>query len=374
MFWPLLFAAGLVQGAFLIFVFASRESENPVATRMLQALLALFVLSNFDDLLLATGWYRAAPRLFGYSMSAMFAYGPLFYLYIAATTRASLSWKRVHWLHFLPALLSLLLNLSWLRLPAAIKAEILSDFINGQLPVRPFDAALSLLQILHFALYIYLAYRMARKAGAIPEASSLQVPMQGRLRWLNALVVLFSLILLASAMLFSWNLSQGHYAAKANFVFTIITSAILYFIAYKLMLRPELVTPGFSRKYQSVRFEDGEEQALLSQLQRQMDEKKPFTDPGLKLDVLAKQLDISPHQLSRLINGHYGKSFSDFVNQYRVEEFIRRLNDPSYANYSLYGLALEVGFNSKSAFNAAFKKIKGRPPSEFKGRNEGMRE
>lgn len=366
--WPLLFAVGIVQGIFLAIVFAVRKSDNLPATRLLQALLALFVLSNFDDLWLAAGWYQAAPRLFGFSMGAMFAYGPLFFLYIAAVTKASFSWKRTYWRHFLPAALGFLMNFSWLRLPAAAKAGVLRDFLDGRLPVRPFDAILSTLQALHFAIYIYLAYRLVRRSKASPEASSLQVPIQSRAGWLNTLVVLFSLILLAMAVLLAWNLSRAYYAAGANFVFTLITSSILYFIAYKLMLRPELVTPGFSRKYESVRFEDGEEQDLLLQLQRCMAEEKAFSDPSLKLDALAQKLNTSPHRLSKLINDHYGRSFSDFVNQHRADAFIRLLNDPSYANYTLYGLALEVGFNSKSAFNAAFKKIKGMPPSAFKKR------
>ncbi len=364
--WSLLFAVGLVQGIFLIVVFASRKSDNLPATRLLQVLLALFALSNFDDLLLSTGWYRAAPALFGYSMGALFAYGPLFYLYILATTGPAFSWKRASWLHFLPALLSFLLNLSWLAMPSAARAGIIDDFLAGKLPLRPFDAVFSVLQILHFSISTLLACRAVRKMNTLPDASSLQLPTQSRLGWLNTLMVLFSLILLAVTALFAWNFSIGYYAARANFAFTLITSTIIYFIAYKLMLRPELVTPGFSKKYRSVRFEEGEERRLLLQLQRCMAEEKAFSDPGLKLDGLAQKLGTSPHRLSMLINDNYGKSFSDFVNQHRVEEFIARLNDPCHAHFTLYGLALEVGFNSKSAFNAAFKKAKGKPPSAFK--------
>ncbi len=69
-----------------------------------------------------------------------------------------------------------------------------------------------------------------------------------------------------------------------------------------------------------------------------------------------------------LINDKYGVSFSDFINKCRVEAFIACLNDPRFAHYTLHGLALEVGFNSKSAFNAAFKKITGKTPSAFKKR------
>ncbi len=42
-----------------------------------------------------------------------------------------------------------------------------------------------------------------------------------------------------------------------------------------------------------------------------------------------------------------GQNFNDFVNTYRVEEARRKLADPRFGHYSLVGVALESGFNSK---------------------------
>lgn len=365
--WSLLFVIGLAQGIFLIVVFATRNNGNRRATRLLQVLLALFTLSNFDDLLLSTGWYRITPWLFGYSMLSVFAYGPLFYLYVEATTDAGFAWKPFRWLHFLPAFLNFLLYFPWLvTLPPAVKIRFLDKFVAGELPVRPFDAVLNTVQVLHFAIYMFLTFRLVRTVRSLPPAISFQVPLPQRAGWLNTLLVLFSMMLPALTVLFVWNIASGQYVAGANFVFTLITSSILYFIAYKLMLQPELVTPGFSKKYHAIRFGGKEEQELLLQLKRVVEEGKRFTDPDLTLVTLAAQLKISPHRLSMFVNEKFDKSFSDFINQYRVQEFIARLNDPRYAHLTVYGLALEVGFNSKSAFNAAFKKTTGKTPSAFK--------
>lgn len=369
MIWSLLFAIGAVQGLFLIFVLNQRYSDNRLATRLLQAMLALFVLSNFDDLLLSANWYRQAPWLFGYSLSAMFAYGPLFYCYIAAITDPKFQWRRTIWLHFLPALLYLLLNLPWLTLHPVIKTRILDDFLAGRLSTGVFQIVVSILQVAHFSGYLVLAYRAVRRAQDTTEANGFQVPLHRRADWLKLLLVMFCLILLTLTGLFAWNLAAGYFVAGANYVFTLITSAILYFIAWKLILRPELVTPGFSKKYGAIRFGAGEENSLLLRLEQLMAIEKTFADPELKLNSLATQMNIPAHRLSTLINDKYGMSFSDFVNQFRVREFIDRLQDPRYAHLTLHGLALEVGFNSKSAFNAAFKKITGKSPSDFKRNN-----
>lgn len=366
MIWSLLFAAAIIQGCFLILVFAKQSNGNRLASRLLRVMLILFVLSNADDLLLSSGWYKSAPRLFGYSLGAMFAYGPLCYLYILAIADPGFRWRRTASLHFLPALLYLLLNLPWLLLQPAIKVRILDDFLAGKLSMGVYQVSVSALQIVHFSLYLALAYHAVRRVQRAAAGANFQVPLHSRVQWLNLLLAMFGLFLLTLAGLFAWNLAAGHFVAGANYVFTLITSAILYFIAWKLIFSPEMVTPGFSKKYEAVRFNAGEETTLSSELERLMTEEKIFADPELKLSAVASRMNIPAYRLSTLINDRYGVSFSDFVNQFRVREFIARLNDPRFVHLTLYGLALEVGFNSKSAFNTAFKKVTDKSPSEFK--------
>jgi AraC-like DNA-binding protein len=77
-------------------------------------------------------------------------------------------------------------------------------------------------------------------------------------------------------------------------------------------------------------------------------------------------MGLPSYQLSRLINETFGRSFTDFVNEHRVREFVRRANAPEFASHSIYGIALDVGFNSKSSFNTAFKKFTGKTPSEVR--------
>ena len=61
-----------------------------------------------------------------------------------------------------------------------------------------------------------------------------------------------------------------------------------------------------------------------------------------------------------------GKSFPDFINQYRIEEAKKRLLDPAKKHYTVLAIAEEVGFNSKSSFNNVFKKHVKMTPSEFR--------
>ena len=66
-----------------------------------------------------------------------------------------------------------------------------------------------------------------------------------------------------------------------------------------------------------------------------------------------------------MINEHMGKNFYTLVNDYRIEEVKRRLQDPEYSNLTILAIAYDSGFNSKSSFNTIFKEKTGMPPSEY---------
>ena len=76
---------------------------------------------------------------------------------------------------------------------------------------------------------------------------------------------------------------------------------------------------------------------------------------------------IMGQMLSLLINERTGMHFYDFVNRYRVEEAKRLLRESILRDeLSILGIAYEVGFNSKSSFNTAFKKAAGITPSQYR--------
>jgi len=97
-----------------------------------------------------------------------------------------------------------------------------------------------------------------------------------------------------------------------------------------------------------------------------MEDKSVYVDTELTLSTLAEKLAISPGYLSQIINEKEDKNFFEFVNRYRIDAAKMKLVNPDYNQYSIMGIALESGFNSKSTFNALFKKYTGQTPSSFK--------
>lgn len=103
----------------------------------------------------------------------------------------------------------------------------------------------------------------------------------------------------------------------------------------------------------------------IPKLNQFMLEIKPYKKADLTISDLAEMLETKSHILSRIINDHYKKNFRDFVNTYRVEEFIALANTKEYKHFTFLALAQEVGFNSKSTFNLAFKKVTDQNPRDF---------
>jgi AraC-like DNA-binding protein len=106
-------------------------------------------------------------------------------------------------------------------------------------------------------------------------------------------------------------------------------------------------------------------ESLKNLLDQAMKEKKMFTNPHLTLNDLSECVKIKPHVLSKVINDYYHQNFRDFVNGYRIEEFIHLANKEESKRFTFLALAFEVGFNSKSTFNVAFKKIMNVTPREY---------
>lgn len=94
-------------------------------------------------------------------------------------------------------------------------------------------------------------------------------------------------------------------------------------------------------------------------------EEKPFLDNELNINKLSEMVGISSHNLSQVLSSEIGKSFYDFINTYRVEEFKRVVKQDSSRNFTLLAIAMDCGFNSKSSFNRIFKNITGITPTAY---------
>ncbi|MEO1653689.1 MAG: helix-turn-helix domain-containing protein, partial [Bacteroidota bacterium] len=121
-------------------------------------------------------------------------------------------------------------------------------------------------------------------------------------------------------------------------------------------------------KYHKSSLNEAMEDELILRLGKLMQEKKPHLRNDLSLSILAKELHISRHHLSQILNDKLGLSFFDFVAKHRIEEAQAMLISPTLQHLKIEEIAERVGYNSKSAFNAAFKKWTSQTPSAYRKR------
>jgi AraC-like DNA-binding protein len=97
-----------------------------------------------------------------------------------------------------------------------------------------------------------------------------------------------------------------------------------------------------------------------------MQQSKPFLDPSLSIDTLAKLINLPGSEISLTINRIIGQHFFDFVNLYRINLAAEMLIANEQQQKTILEILYEVGFNSKSSFNTAFKKHLLMTPSQYR--------
>ena len=152
-----------------------------------------------------------------------------------------------------------------------------------------------------------------------------------------------------------------------NTYLLLVVAFLFYFIAFKLLSNSKEVLPEIeTSKYKNSNLNPKLIAKYKSDLISSMETNKLYLNSKLSIHDVSEKLNIPRQYISEVLNEYMHTSFQDFINEYRIEEFIIRLKNDQNDHLTLLGIATDVGFNSKSSFNATFKKIKGLTPTQFK--------
>jgi AraC-like DNA-binding protein len=207
-------------------------------------------------------------------------------------------------------------------------------------------------------VYLFLTYRLLR-GSTVPEERR-----QVHLNWLKHLTgALFGFQLLWLLFLIPYEipaLSGKLLDLFGWYPLYIPIAGLIYWIGLRGYLHTyrEVPTPR-------VALPEEETRDTAKLLQQAMEQDRLFLDPELTVDRLGKHLSLPPKRLSATLNQYLGRSFNDFVNQYRVEEVQQRLLDPDARQFTILGIAHDCGFNSQATFQRAFRKVTGQSPTEY---------
>lgn len=124
--------------------------------------------------------------------------------------------------------------------------------------------------------------------------------------------------------------------------------------------------PAPVAKYSHNQMDEDVMDELWLQIKRVMETSEEIYHDPFGVDQLADLLGAKRNYVSQTINTKTGEAFPALLNEYRIREACRRMNDlENYGNYSVEGIAQSVGYNSRSHFAKLFKAATGVPPSAY---------
>lgn len=345
--------------------------------RSTQAWLGLFALAVSLLSLSGTVLVYNQPALIGLLDWPVTCLGPCFYLYVRGMVGRGLG--RRPWLHFLP-LAGYCGWLIWIRFNPSP-----NDFAT----LESLGMASEVLATVYALVAAWYLHRYRHQLQA--NYSSLVGRDLLWLSWLCAVVIsILAICVLASVFggVWIWLLAAQRLV-------------ILYFLGWYGLrqrvvanpdpLQPEATAPQASQsqtdgpgepsaavasddteKYARSGMTEAAQALIASRLAERMAARRDHLESDLTLAELATRIGTSPQLLSQYLNHTLGLSFFDYVNGLRVAEVQGLLADPARGKVPVLDLAFEAGFNSKSTFNAAFRRVSGVTPSEWRRQTPGQ--
>lgn len=366
-----LFYTGIILSAFLSLVLFSKR-EKSVSDYLLASWFCFSGGALFSFTLVFTQQYLTYPSLTVFGMTLPLASCPILFLYTKYQLRPIFSFDKKDLLHFVPLIIVSLMFSSFYFLPYETRVSILENK-EAKFEIQ----SLIKLNAIYLSGLIYIPVTFIKlikyKRNLNNEFSNIE---RINFNWLLYLIIGLGVIWIVILFIKDDRLIFGSVSIFISWAgFFGINQVNVFNQNVKRTIEiqqddPDVLSEAgkkaaISTKYQNSALDETTVSSIYNDLLSLLEDKKPYTNPDLKLSELANMLNVHPNHLSQVINSITNKSFYDLINEKRIQEFLQRVSLPENKKYTLLTLAFECGFNSKASFNRNFKKIVGKSPSDY---------
>ena len=378
----MLLMLGAVQGFFLTTLLFTKYRSHP-ANRYLGFLVLAYSLFIVNAMLSGVEvLQRHYPHWLMILSGLPFLFGPLHMIYVGELTDSHLKFTRMNWYHFLPFIIY---KLYYFQVFFLSDEELFAVFVQIEQNDKPFhiifsSLMISIVGVFYIIIALFVFKRYSQKIQNV--FSSLDKVNLYWLRFFTYAALFVWLIVFIQSLLSANSIDTEPY----YMVVPVLTSIFVYATGYIGIFKTEIfeqqdVRRNLSqaheietmkhisrdeKRYEKSGLSEEKVAESLKNLQQLMEQEKPYLNPNLTLNDLSSKLDISGHNLSEILNTQLNQNFFDFINQYRINEVKKYLEDGSKDHLTLLSIALDAGFNSKSGFNLVFKKFMHITPSEYR--------
>jgi AraC-like DNA-binding protein len=347
---------------FAVFIFTQKRGN-----KLVRLFLGLFLLNRALILICFAFWkyenlVYSIPDFIILGEPLLYLYAPLLFLYTYVVTKNYKKIRAFHFLHFLPFILNwFFLALSFHSKSLNLKSQLI---LNGDWyhHIYTNENWLWLQFVIYAVACVYLL-------GKYQQSLKMQLSTYNRnkLNWLNFLIGAF---LVWKAIFISGYLTgilSGNYQLYFRFFIELTFLIYASIIVYKGLQMPNVVLHIENEKmYNTSPLSIDDKKQYIEIIEKIMQNDKPYLKSDFTLKELAEKCNIPIHFISQVINENLNQNFYNFINNYRIEEAKRILSDPTKKTLTILEVLYEVGFNSKSVFNTAFKKYVKMTPTNYK--------
>lgn len=329
-------------------------------------MLILFLVAQIASLsgsLVFLNWnysFEHIPSLFYISPPFWFIYGPSIFLFIKTETSAVPKFRITDLIHFIPAFSIALYFISVFHIYSAEEKRVLLN--EGMIYNLKMHGYVTYLMIIHVMIYIIMAIinleKYARTQKDIPTKS-----LRNRLSWNRFIIYAY----LATCLIYDVNVVFNPF--PNNPVLRDNITVLLFSVYFALFLYRALASSHFvepASQNRVFRISKIEANMLVKKLENFMQSQKPYLEFNLTLGQLSEMVDEKERQISLVINQVKNQNFYDYVNYYRIEEVKEQIKKDKEKKKTILEILYACGFNSKSAFNLAFKKHTGLSPTQYR--------
>lgn len=298
---------------------------------------------------------------------------PLLFLYLLSQVYADFKLKPIHFIHLTPLVVSILIYTPRFFAVSEEQRLLFMETFTTNIEYR-FSYVIS---VLFTITYLVLMFReLLRYKELLREHYSDTTSFN--YKWLLQLTRVVTFIFLASQVKQMYKIT-GDDLEMLNLLRLLLVLMLMCFLCWivlKSMYQPEIfkaidskhklaktiVTADVSNNTPA----QAQLNAQIDRLKNYMTAEEPYLDATITIQKLARQLKIPARDLSVLINHHLGQHFFEFISSYRIKKAIQIIENPANKALTFQEILYEVGYNSKSPFNKAFKKHTGQTPTAYK--------
>ncbi len=358
--------AGVIQGFVFGAVVLFSKKYKHRSVYFLTAVIVIYSLSNLQFYLNDIGLITYAELFKYYYIPWGNTVPVLLYFFVKSYLNSNFKLSRTSYYLLIPFLLSLSLSVVY---KIASIGQVDSNLVQGlRFYLESYDELFTAL--FHLIMFLVILKNIAtyKKQQTTFNVNRIQL----HVNWLKITFVVYSFLLVIYVLLVVLDIK---YPGEISFYpLWIIMATLIYWFGHMGIYKYGIVEQRKQirkKRTPKITIQDvgKTKHIIIERLKRFLVDDKRFLDSDLTLEKTAKALELSQGHLSKTINAELGVGFKEYLNTLRVEEAKLYLLDVEFSNYTLVAIGLEAGFNSKSAFNASFKKITGETPSQYKQRH-----